>query len=137
MATKMKIVKRREAGSDQTCARTARKGGLRSCGRDAPSAARAGSTPATARSATTKAMAETQPETATRRALENGSRKCPASGAVTAKPAIIMTQTIVAAAPRRRSSTPVARSTRSEVLAAPAPIPTVRKDRTARARPPA
>ena len=54
----------------------------------------------------------------------------PAVGAVTTKPAIIMIQTIVAAAPRRCGATPVERSTRSEVPAAPTPMPTARNDAT-------
>ena len=51
--------------------------------------------------ATAKARAETTPVTATRRPGEYGSRKCPASGAVSAKPKIIITHTVVAAAARR------------------------------------
>ncbi len=71
------------------------------------------------------------PDTATSRVPENGSRKWPASGAVTAKPTIIITQTTVAAAPRRAGATPPASSTRSEVPAAPTPIPTHRNERAA------
>ena len=75
------------------------------------------------------------PETATSRRPENGSRKWPASGAVTANPTIIITQTMVAAAPRRAGATPPASSTSSEVPAAPTPIPTHRKATAASASP--
>ena len=72
-----------------------------------------------------------QPATVTRRLVENGSRKWPASPAVTMKPAIIMIHTMVAAAARRFSSTWEASSTRSEVPAAPTPAPISVKDRMA------
>ena len=120
---KMKIVKRRDSGSAQTRASTSRNGRF-SAASVPPDGPFAGSTPRSARAAIAKARSETVPDTAIKRSPEKGSRKCPTSGAVMAKPAIIMTQTTVAAAPRRRASTPVARSTRSEVPAAAAPIPT-------------
>ena len=52
-----------------------------------------------------------------------------------AKPAIIMIQTVAAAAPRRRGSTSVASSASSEVPAAPTPMPISRKQKTASAMP--
>jgi len=55
---------------------------------------------------------------------EKGSRKWPASVEVTANPAIISTHMMVAAAARRRSATCFARSTNSDVPAAPTPMPT-------------
>ena len=121
-------MKRRASGSAQTSASTWAKG---RAGRASTGAgARAGSTRHRAITATRKAIADTPLDTATRRDGENGSMRCPAVGAVTTKPAIIMIQTIVAAAPRRWGATPVESSTRSEVPAAPTPMPTPRKDRT-------
>ena len=51
------------------------------------------------------------------------------------KPPIIMTHTIVAAAPRRRSSVRLARSTSSDVPAAPTPMPISTKPAIASAMP--
>ena len=64
-----------------------------------------------------------------------GSSQRPASPAVTAKPMIIIIQTMVAAAARRSAATRLASSTSSEVPAALTPRPTNRKATAARARP--
>ena len=69
------------------------------------------------------AIADTLALTATRRAGENGSRKCPATPAVMAKPAIIIIHTMLAAAALRWGATCLARVTSSEVPAALAPRP--------------
>ena len=50
---------------------------------------------------------------------------------MTTKPTIIISHTAVAAPARRRSSTRLASSTRSEVPQAPTPPPTIMKARTA------
>jgi hypothetical protein len=94
------------------------------------------STPRTATSVSRKALPATAVATATRRSGEKGSRSWPETAAVTTKPAIIMSQTVVAAAARRRGSTRFARSARSEVPAAPTPTPIRTKAATASAMPP-
>ncbi|GJE60397.1 hypothetical protein MPOCJGCO_2509 [Methylobacterium trifolii] len=130
----MKTVNFFALGSARTSRRTVRNGFF-AVPSGSAAASRVGSIPVTASTATRKAISETAPDTATSRICEKGSRKWPASGAVIAKPAIIITQTMVAAAPRRSGATPVASSTSSEVPAAPAPMPTVRKESTASASP--
>ena len=130
----MKIVNRRAAGSRQTSAQGLAERRLRG-GRLAQLRRGRGavSTPQTASVATAKAIAQTVAVTAISRVFENGSRKCPASGAVIAKPRIIIIQTADAAAARRRGATRVASIARTEVPAEPAPTPTSRNDSAASA----
>ena len=66
---------------------------------------------------------------------EKGSSRRPATPAVTAKPAIIMTHTIVAAAGRRAGATSDASSASSEVPEAATPMPTAIKASAASASP--
>ena len=127
-------MKRRAVGSAQTSASAWRKGTF-----GAPSTAararRAPSTPHTARQVTRKAAPATLAVTATRRVIENGSRKCPAVPAVTMKPAIIMIQTIAAAEAWRAGATRSARSASNEVPDAPTPTPMTPKARVDSAMP--
>ncbi len=89
----------------------------------------------TAARVSTKASAETVAATATSRAGEYGSRKRPATAVVRMKPAIIISQTMVAAAGRRMGATRVASSTSREVPAAPTPSPMPMKDSIATSSP--
>jgi hypothetical protein len=82
---------------------------------------------------TTNASADTVADTATRRSGEYGSRKRPATPAVNAKPMIIITHTVAAAAARRGASTRLASSVSSDVPAALTPRPTIENDSTAAA----
>ncbi len=68
-------------------------------------------------------MMEMQPLTVTRRVMLNGSSMRPPRPAASAVPAIIMVQTSAAAVGLRTGLTIFAMSTRSEVPAAPAPMP--------------
>ena len=95
------------------------------------------STPCTATSVSTKAATETPVVTSTRRSAEKGSSRCPAVVAVITKPAIIITQTMVAAGARRSGTTLFASSTSSEVPAAPTPTPMSTKASIASTTPPA
>ena len=130
----MKTVKWRASGSDQTCAKARMKGG----GAGSVSVAASGSRPSRPRSASsaiTKATAHTAAITATSRAGEYGSSSLPALPAVTAKPKIIIIQTMVAAGARRASGTRLASSTSVLVPAALTPMPTTAKQTNAAAMP--
>ena len=81
------------------------------------------SMPQTANTVTTNAATATPLATAIRRVGENGSSQCPANPAVTMKPMIIITQTKVAAAGRRRASVRLASNTSNVVPQAPTPTP--------------
>ena len=102
--TKTNTVNRRDSGSAQTSVRAARKLG-RACGACTGETVRGPSTFQIAASVTRSAMPATPAVTATKRAGEKGSRSAPATPAVTMKPAIIITHTMVAAAGRRAAST--------------------------------
>ena len=78
-----------------------------------------------------KAMAPAQAVTTISRVNENGSSQAPETIAVTTMPAIIIIQTMVAAAGLRCSTVRLASSASNEVPAAPIPMPTPRKLRTA------
>ena len=79
--------------------------------------------PHTAQVLTTKAVNVTAAATTTSLCNEKGSKKCPAKTVVSMKPAIIIVQTTVAAAPRLSCSTVSAKSTSNDVPAAPTPMP--------------
>ena len=134
--TKMKMVKPRAAGSFHWSLNAAVNPGLPGAAvRCAGGAAAQPSTPQTARTATRNAVTLTVAVTAIRRSCENGSRKCPARGAESAKPRIIIIQTADAAAARPAGVTRVASIARTEVPAAPTPTPTRRKEIAAKAIP--
>ena len=77
----------------------------------------------------------TEPADGLARAGEYGSSTWPTAPAVIAKPAIIISQTMVAAGARRRGGTCLASSTSSEVPAALTPRPISAKASTASASP--
>ena len=83
----------------------------------------------------TIASTDTPAVTTTRRSGEYGSSRLPAPPAVTAKPAIIMTHTVVAAPARRACGTRLASSTSSEVPQALTPKPIITNPSTANAMP--
>ncbi len=73
--------------------------------------------------------------TAIRRVVVKGSRKLLATMVVTTNPAIIISQTMVAAGARRAGSTRVASKASRDVPAAPTPMPTNVNASVASARP--
>ena len=84
---------------------------------------------------THKATIDTADVTASSRSGEYGSSNLPAMPEVSAKPAIIISHTVVAAAARRGAATRLASSTSSEVPLALTPTPIIRKAGTASPRP--
>ena len=131
-----KIVKRRATGSAQTCASASRKVGLGSeAGAAVGVVCPAPSSPHVARNVTAMATTDTAEETSTSRSGEYGSSNVPATPAVTAKPTIIISHTVVAAAARRGASTRAAKSTSSDVPLALTPIPMRPNASTASAMP--
>ena len=137
----MKSVNWRAAGSAQTWARASRKAGLAAgsagaASGDGSAAATPGpSSPQSASTVSVSASADTAVATVSSRVAENGSSSLPAKPAVQAMPAIIISQTMVAAAARRGSATRLASSTSSEVPQALTPTPMKTKPTNASAMP--
>ena len=130
-------VKRRGAGSAGACCAAAAVRAVRADRLDRADGADGaeGSSPRRARVVTTIAITATPAVTRTSRPGEYGSSRLPAVPAVIAKPAIIITQTQVAAAPRRSGRTRLASSTSREVPLALTPRPIIRKPSAARTSP--
>jgi hypothetical protein len=140
MDTKTKTVKCRAAGSAQTWASASRKprtrlSALLAFAGGAVGNSRWPSSRNRASTVSTSASAETAPDTMISRSGEYGSSSLPAIPAVTAKPRIIIIQTVVAAPARCCAATRLASSTSSEVPLAPTPRPTITKATTAVAMP--
>ena len=134
---KTKTVKRRAVVSDHTSRSASRNAGRGAslCALASVAAKGAPSSRQTASKVMTSASTDTPAVTITRRAGEYGSSRPPATPAVIAKPAIIITHTVVAAAARRACGTRLASITSSEVPQALTPRPIITKPSTARARP--